>query len=104
MGGETKPGTPEASREKFKMRVLRALSRLAGEVGERPVGFGHAVRVFTLFDRRAAIVDSIHQLTGQPVDHGVLTARARRLALARGASPSCRGAAWSYGGEPRAFR
>ena len=33
--------------------------------GERAVGFGHAVRVFALLDRVAAVVGGIHQLTRQ---------------------------------------
>ena len=76
MGGETKPGTPEASREKFKMRVLRALSRLAGKVGERPVGFGHAVGLLTHADGFAFVAGGIPELFGEPLGHGATLLRA----------------------------
>jgi hypothetical protein len=48
-------------------------------VGERLVGFGHAVGFFTLLDRAAAIFGSIHQLTCQLARHGVLATLARSI-------------------------
>src|SRR5690349_24153322 len=41
---------------------------------EGAVGFGHLVGVFTLLDRRAAIVGGIHEFAGQAIDHGGLVA------------------------------
>ena len=43
-----------------------------------PVGVRHAVRVFALLDRGAAVVGGIQELARQPLGHGVLGARARQ--------------------------
>ena len=56
--GSEKSGTPEASRE-VEMRLSCALSRSTGKVGERPVGFGHAVGLLTHADGFAFVAGSI---------------------------------------------
>ena len=61
------------------MRVLRALSRLAGKVGERPVGFGHAVGLLTHADGFAFVAGGIPELFGEPLGHGATLLRAGRL-------------------------
>ena len=47
---------------------------LPAEVGECLVGFGHLVGVFALLHGAAAVVGSIHDLAGQTLGHGALTA------------------------------
>src|SRR3546814_3369485 len=49
-------------------------------VRERLVGFRHAVRLFTLLDRAAAVLGGVEQLAGQLARPGVLAALARRVA------------------------
>src|SRR3546814_17705159 len=46
-------------------------------VREGAVGFGHAMRVFTLLYCVAAIVRGVHQFAGQAASHGVLRTIAR---------------------------
>jgi hypothetical protein len=46
---------------------------------EGAIRFRHAVCVFALLNGGAAIVGGVEKLTGQPVDHGVFVAPARRL-------------------------
>jgi hypothetical protein len=48
-------------------------------MGKSPIGFGHAVRVFTLFDGGAAVLGGVHELVGEPVRHGFLGAAAGRV-------------------------
>src|SRR3546814_12245627 len=47
-------------------------------VREGAVGFGHAMRVFTLLYCVAAIVRGVHQFAGQAASHGVLRTLARK--------------------------
>src|ERR1700685_881351 len=49
--------------------------RLPAIVGERLVGFGHAVSVFALANRGAAVLGGLHQFGGKPMRHGLLASR-----------------------------
>src|SRR5271166_953089 len=52
-------------------RLSRVLPTI---VSKRLVGFGHAMRVFALADRRAAIFRSFHEFRGETVRHRLLAA------------------------------
>src|SRR5688500_16818717 len=46
-------------------------------MGERLVGFGHAVHIVALLHGRAAALRCIHELGGKPLDHGLLATLTR---------------------------
>src|ERR1700704_2465884 len=53
------------------------LSFLPTIMRKRTVGFRHAMRVFPLLDRIAAIIGGVHQLRRQTIDHRLVVAAAR---------------------------
>src|SRR5262249_27097800 len=58
-----------------KSRAWRA-SLLPSVMRERLIGFRHAVYVFFLLDRRAAVIRGVEQFVAQLVDHSLLAASA----------------------------
>src|SRR3954470_3584585 len=67
--------------------LVRSPWRLPAVVREGLVGLRHAVRVFTLLNRRAALVGGIEQFTGQAFRHGVFRTRTRTVDQ----PPNCQG-------------
>src|SRR5471032_628460 len=60
--------------------VCLAIRQLPAVVGERFVGFGHAVRVFALLDGAAAQIRGVHQLVGELFLHRLAVAARRGVA------------------------
>src|ERR1051326_3941974 len=57
--------------------IWRGMGRLPAVVGESLVGLRHAMRVFALLDRGAAVVGGVVQLAGEALDHRLLGTCAR---------------------------
>src|SRR5215213_4818787 len=65
-------GAGESGFPRYRVRFLPAV------VAEGAVRFRHAVRVFALLHRIAAVLRSVHQLARQTARHGLLRAGTRR--------------------------
>ena len=62
--------------QRYFSRHKILLAFLPAEVGERLVGLGHLVGIFALLHSRAGVVGGVHELAGETLGHGALTAGA----------------------------